>query len=138
MVQETSSEKLEKAGYIVGVLAWLVPGAGHWYLGHRMRAAVMFATIFATFVLGVMLGGVEMVDLNFSKPWFCAQIMAGIPALVSAVAQNPNIQPGYGRGVDLGQVYAGVAGMLNMLCILDALLRAQDPPVRKKASIHAK
>jgi hypothetical protein len=39
------------------VLAWLVPGAGHWYLGRRARALVFFALITASFLLGSFLHG---------------------------------------------------------------------------------
>ena len=39
------------------VLAWLLPGAGHWYLGRRSRAVVFFCLITVSFVLGVLLHG---------------------------------------------------------------------------------
>jgi uncharacterized protein DUF6677 len=39
------------------VLAWLLPGAGHWYLGHRARAGVFFCLVALSFVLGAVLHG---------------------------------------------------------------------------------
>ena len=38
-------------------LAWLVPGAGHWYLGRRLRAGVFFSLITLAFFLGAALHG---------------------------------------------------------------------------------
>ncbi len=39
------------------VLAWVVPGAGHFYLGRRRRAVAFFAIVLITFVMGMALSG---------------------------------------------------------------------------------
>jgi len=39
------------------VLAWLVPGGGHLYLGKKLRAAVFFGLVTLSFVLGTALHG---------------------------------------------------------------------------------
>lgn len=39
------------------VLAWLVPGAGHFYLGKRGKAALFLAVVLTTFVCGLGLQG---------------------------------------------------------------------------------
>jgi len=106
------------------VLAWLIPGAGHWYMGHRGRAVAICLGISAAFLLGIVLGGIEVIDPRgdlFAKIRFCAQVMCGLPAMVGALMQNPNVAMGLGRAVDLAQVYTGVAGLLNLLCIMDIL-----------------
>ena len=36
------------------LLAWIVPGAGHFYLGKRSRALVFFLVVLSTFLLGVL------------------------------------------------------------------------------------
>lgn len=36
------------------LLAWIVPGGGHFYLGKRKRALVFFLVVLATFLLGVV------------------------------------------------------------------------------------
>lgn len=38
-------------------LAWVIPGAGHWYLGRRARAGVFFCLVTLSFVLGTALHG---------------------------------------------------------------------------------
>ena len=42
---------------IACALAWALPGAGHWYLGRRARAAVFFCLVTLSFVLGAALHG---------------------------------------------------------------------------------
>lgn len=124
--------------YLAGLLAWLVPGAGHWYLGHRSRGGVIFAAVCITFLLGITLSGLEMIDPQNAKAWFCAQLLCGTPTLISLLVQDPTttINEIYGRGVDLGQVYAGVAGLLNLLCILDVLNRKPQSLPKQNSAVE--
>ena len=39
------------------LLAWTLPGAGHWYLGKKGRAAVFFVLIALPFLMGAFLHG---------------------------------------------------------------------------------
>ncbi len=119
--------------YVIAIVAWLVPGLGHWFLGHRGRAVVIFLSICATFLLGLFLGGLEMIEPQRSIMWFLGYMLAGIPGIISYLLQNPQIHPGFGRGFDIGQVYAGVAGLLNLLCILDVLMRCHNATLSEKA-----
>lgn len=48
---------------IAGVLAWILPGAGHFYLGHRGMATVFFLAISLPYWAGVAIGGV-MTSVN--------------------------------------------------------------------------
>ena len=120
--------------YFIGIIAWIVPGGGHCAHGLWGRGVTMFITICTTFFVGLLLGGIEMIDPP-KVPWFYAQIIAGGPAILATLIQSPNIGAAemYGRGVDLGQVYAGVAGLLNLLCILDALMLNHTEPAPAKA-----
>lgn len=43
--------------FVACVLAWALPGAGHFYLGKRWKAAVFFVVILCTFLVGVTLEG---------------------------------------------------------------------------------
>ena len=52
------SERASPLTIVVGcALAWLLPGAGHFYLGKRTRAFVFFGLIMLSFVLGFLLDG---------------------------------------------------------------------------------
>jgi TM2 domain-containing membrane protein YozV len=45
------------APFVACVLAWLVPGLGHFYLGRKGRAAAFFVVVVAMFILGIGSGG---------------------------------------------------------------------------------
>ena len=45
------------------LFAWAIPGAGHFYFGKKVRGAVFFGLVLATFALGLIQGGkVYLVD----------------------------------------------------------------------------
>ena len=127
---------------LAGLLTWVVPGLGHLLIGERGRGLVFFVTITATFWTGVAIGGVQnTVDPHKRKLWFIAQLFTGGNTL-SAYALNRRVtlasaESGTASGAghwlsgDIGVHYTGVAGLLNLLVILDAIGRA-DPATRKK------
>lgn len=47
--------------FVPCLLAWLVPGLGHAWLGRRGRAAAFFLVVLATFALGIASGGASTV-----------------------------------------------------------------------------
>lgn len=42
---------------LAALLAWLVPGLGHWYQGRRAKAVLFFVCVMGLFSWGVFLGG---------------------------------------------------------------------------------
>ncbi len=58
-VQKKPAEGRLGAGRIAlgCLLAWLLPGAGHWYIGRRLRGAVFFSLIVVSFLMGALLHG---------------------------------------------------------------------------------
>jgi len=121
----------------VAVAAWAVPGLGHWILRERTRAIIFFVTIAMTFWGGVAIGGVRStIDPQTRKFWFMAQVCSGGHALVALAwagryELNPDQYSIY-RAVwpadDIAVVYTGVAGLLNLLIVLDALGRLEVVP----------
>ncbi len=115
---------------LAGALAWIVPGLGHWYLGHRRRALVFFVTIVATFWGGVALGGVKnTVNIPENGAWFAAQLCAGTQTLAALMwsKSTPGLlayQSIYPAS-DLAVVYTSIAGLLNLLVIVDVLVRSE-------------
>ena len=133
---------------LAGFLAWLIPGLGHIYLGHRSRGLVFLVTVSATFWSGVAIGGVRStVDPQERTLWFMAQLCTGANTL-AAWALNQRITLAHARAgeptqqspwmqADVGVHYTGVAGLLNLLIILHAIacadpstvVRRERPPV---------
>ncbi|MCE5186303.1 MAG: hypothetical protein LLF76_09285 [Planctomycetaceae bacterium] len=109
---------------IVGLAAWAVPGAGHFLIRERKRGVILFVCITALFCTGLYIGSIGVVNRVASWPWFLAQIFFS-PAvgILSKLTQNGQF-PTYGRPCDIGQIYTGIAGLLNLLCILSSVYMA--------------
>ncbi len=126
------------------ILAWLWPGLGHIQLGERRRGfLVMFGVLFL-FLGGVLIGGVDAVDRREDRLWFFAQLLCGPIAMgVDVVNQSivqtlpadwearyqlgdPDVrgqlrQKGLGHVNEMGTLYSALAGLMNLVAILDAL-----------------
>jgi len=110
----------------VGLAAWMIPGAGHFLVRERKRGIILFCVITALFVLGLYVGSIGVVDWSGSgRIWFYAQILYS-PAvgILGNITQGSDLYATYGRPCDTGQLYTGIAGMLNFLCILSAVYMA--------------
>ena len=61
-----------------GVLTWIVPGAGHYLLGHRGLAGVFFLAISIPYWTGLAIGGVtNCVNVRTNKWLFLAELGIG-------------------------------------------------------------
>ena len=126
----------------IGLLAWLVPGAGHYVLNEHRRGIVMFVVIALTFLVGLYVGSIGVIDPIGAKPWYAAQIMNSPVVLlmgshvahVQRQAEREQTEFGgqaktlayrvYGRPNEIGQIYTSIAGLLNLLCIVNAIYMA--------------
>jgi hypothetical protein len=134
-----------------GLLAWLIPGAGHFFLGSRGLGAVFFLAISLPFFVGAAIGGVKDSINPRTNGWlFCAEIFVGSYTAVGYFVSNslPDIPPNqpspyasYYPGSDVAQIYLATAGLLNLLAILDAVARAAQngvptfrPPLENTAA----
>jgi hypothetical protein len=124
---------------LAALATWLLPGAGHLLIGDRQRGIIFLVVITLTFWTGVAIGGVKNTVSPADRTlWFAGQICAGGHSL-AALAWSSTIQPqkgeypasiiGYGRSEEVSVVYTAIAGMLNILVILDAMVRAEKPLV---------
>jgi hypothetical protein len=169
----------------VAMAAWLLPGAGYWLLGQRVRALAVGITVIVLFVAGLLIGGVRLIEVpGFgdhgerlivsqeprddnntaieqtteqsavppgarevgwvmqvhpldeirNKPWYIAQILIGPINLIASWGSVDASRVGpdnatrgfrsHSRTNELGVLYTAVAGMLNLLAIIDATSRA--------------
>lgn len=126
---------------IAGILSWILPGLGHLFLGDKARGMTCLITVTATFWTGVAIGGVRStVDPQERKLWFMAQICTGgntVAAYAIHRALKAKDTPdspkffGHWASVDVGVHYTGVAGLLNLLVMFDAISRA-DPSYSRR------
>jgi hypothetical protein len=160
---------------VVALASWLLPGFGYLLLGQRKRAFTVGITILLLLVLGLLIGGVRVMEVPGygedgrrimldsygrrsarsgsdavwalraspmaelrEKPWSIPQVLTGPAALASMAwsvwAASPENGPGgteapaatsHSRVNEIGVLYTAVAGMLNLLAIIDAASRAE-------------
>ena len=111
---------------IVGLLAWLVPWAGHHTLKEKNRSMITFATIVLTLCIGLYVGSIGVIDLVGATPWYVvlAQIMnSPMVALLGRLTAG-GAYPVYSQPNEIGQIYTSTAGLLNLLCIVNAVYLA--------------
>ena len=111
---------------LVGLLGWVLPGAGHLAIKETKRASIIFITIAGIFVTGLFVGSIGIIDSVSAWPWYLAQIMVS-PAvfILDGIVKDGGYEV-FGRAQDIGQIYTAVAGLLNLLCVLSAVYMAHS------------
>ena len=107
---------------LISVVAWFVPGAGHVWQGRRQKGAIFLVAIPLMFATGLWLSGRIF-------PFEVAQPLVGLAAIAALGNGWPFFVAkllGIGQGVvtaasyEYGNTFVIVAGLLNMLVVLDA------------------
>ena len=107
---------------LVCVLAWLVPGAGHLWLGRRQKGIVFLLALPLMFLVGLWAEG-QVFTFELSQPLVALAALAdlGIGLLYVIVRV---LGAGGGQVVavtyEYGNAFLVVAGLLNMLVVADA------------------
>ena len=123
--ENTKSQPARRAALslLVAVAAWAVPGLGHLLLRRWGRAIVFFLSVSTLALVGLALRGYifspQPADA-FEWLGFLSNIGAGgyyIAAKYLATAP-PDVSRAAG---DYGTRFIAAAGVLNLLCVLDAL-----------------
>lgn len=136
---------------VSGLAAVAFPGAGHIAAGQTMRGLHISAGVLGLFFGGLLIGGIDIVDRRENFWWFVAQGLTGPLAFgIDYVHQNhykvqvhPNSPirvtppPGPGQTVvkaigkpsELGTLFTAIAGMVNLIVIIDAAF-----PTRRRGS----
>ena len=108
--------------FLICAAAWAVPGLGHLWLGRRQKGIVFLIAVPLMFAFGLWLEG-RLFPFQISEPLvalaFIADLGIGLPYFIAK-----SIGAGAGRVVaityEYGNAFAIVAGLLNMLVVLDA------------------
>jgi hypothetical protein len=125
-VAATATEPI-RSPFLVILIAWLIPGGGHFLLGKRGRALLIFACVLLSFLFGVLMrgplfqpsGGADVLSKLIQYGGFLGDLAAGIPYLV--VSFFGYAPPDSASHVaDYGSKLIVAAGLLNILAIVDA------------------
>jgi hypothetical protein len=104
------------------VAAWAIPGAGHLWLGRRKKGLVFLIALPLMFAIGLALRG-RLFPFDLSDPLVALAAVAdfgiGLTYFIAAGL-------GYGAGdvravtYEYGNAFVIVAGLLNVLVVIDA------------------
>jgi hypothetical protein len=134
MTDGTASHRSPVAALVFG---WIFPGAGHAYAGQRGKAV-----LFGVLITGLLVAGFAMgrgTNLLPNEWWFAPQLGAGGPAaLLAPLSQYLAIR----RPVDwaspvreIGTLYTAVAGLLNLLVMMDAYVLLAYPGEKREREL---
>jgi hypothetical protein len=123
-LKTASAERVEKGAQPVSILiaAWLLPGAGHLVQKRWGRGALLLGSICLMFALGLAMGG-RFFQFTPGSPveilGFLGDLCSGFLFLGSRLlGHSATVSPA--PAADYGTKFLLVAGLLNVLCILDA------------------
>ncbi len=104
------------------ILGWLIPGGGHFLQRRWGRGLLLFASIAGLFLLGVSMHGhlYRLTPGNIVETLgFFSDFCSGLLFLVAKfLGYSPGELPS--PAADYGTKFLLVAGLLNVLCMLDA------------------
>ena len=123
-VQPAVAGRVKKApdGLSIAVVAWLVPGLGHFLLGRKGRAILFFIAVGGLAIFGsVMRGNVfppRSVD-PFGTLGFLADAASGVFYLLARVFERAGPDVSRAAG-DYGTRFIAAAGVVNLIAAFDA------------------
>ncbi len=119
--EDTAAVQVGNA-YLATLLAWLLPGAGHAYLGRWQRALAFLALIIAALALGWHLEGrlpwtFSGAPLSILATLGC--LGSGIPVILMRLVWGYEGSVA-AAGYEYGSAFILTAGLMNLLLMLDA------------------
>ncbi|MBV9069125.1 MAG: hypothetical protein JO093_06935 [Acidobacteria bacterium] len=110
------------------LLAYLVPGAGHLYLGRRARAIAFFLIVVLLFAIGVAIDG-DLYTINHANGSLL-RMLGALGSLGSGVIYWIAAWMGVHGDVtsitfEHGTAFTTTAGLMNLLLVVDAFDIAQ-------------
>ena len=106
--------------FIAGLLAWLIPGLGHYYQRRYHKALIFFLCIMPTFIAGCALASSREVGIarnvywswrtGDTRAWWLAQAplgIAAIPSCIQAWQINSGQTPIFGRFMAPPKLHGG-------------------------------
>lgn len=134
---------------VPAVATWLVPGLGHYLLGQKARCLILAVSILGLWLAGLVIGGISVIDREQHMAWFIGQVFVSPSIVVDGYHQylrnrqiggpmpddDPMYEPSYGRMHEQGTLYTALAGMLNILAIMDVIYRDPNDPRYRRAQV---
>jgi hypothetical protein len=113
---------------VVALVSWLLPGAGYYLLRERYRAIIIFVTIMSTLCVGLYIGSIGVIDLVGPAALYvkAAQVMNPPLVLILGRYTAGGAYRVHGWPNEIGQIYTMTSGLLNLLCVINAVYLAHQ------------
>jgi hypothetical protein len=122
-VRASTAEPTQSANMVLLCLAsWAIPGAGHLWLGRRSKGLIFLVALPSMFAIGLAIQG-RLFPFDFSELLVClaafANVGIGLPYFAATML---GLGTGDVRAVtyEYGNAFLIVAGLLNMLVVIDS------------------
>ena len=126
-VKAQAAAPTARGWYGVVLLAWLVPGGGHFLLKRPGRGALLLASVAIMFLLGLMMRGAmfqpqtgDLLTIVINVGGFIGNLASGILYLLTVWVGAYNQPDVAGLVHDYGTKFLVTAGLLNILAMVDA------------------
>ncbi len=116
-----------RSPWLVVASAWLIPGSGHFLLGRKGRAAIIFCIVLVAFTVGALMRGPmfqptatgDVLSRLIQAAGFIGDLASGLVyfILVGAGYWPPDRAT---HMADYGSKFLVTAGLLNILAMVDA------------------
>ena len=122
-MRATAAEETQSGALVLlCVASWAIPGAGHLWLGRRNKGLVLLVALPLMFAIGLAIRG-RLFPFDMSEPLVglaaIADLGIGMPYFIASAL-------GFGQGFvravtyEYGNAFLIVAGLLNLLVVIDA------------------
>lgn len=120
-------------------LSWLVPGLGHARAGQKGKGVLLGIAVTTVFALGLLFSSGHAVDRATASVWWIAQNLFGGGSLFAALVTGPMRMVAEPFDLQLGVVLCTVAGLMNLVVMVDAFTVAERSvfPLRRAQEARA-
>jgi hypothetical protein len=115
--------------------AWIVPGLGHLLQRRIARGIAIFVFLVGLFALGTVLAEGSNLDRERHFYYWGGQLLLGAPAMLAEALHGHARVTRDIPYVDAGLVMACLAGLLNVLALLDVFARAEARALETPARV---
>ncbi len=113
--------RAEKRQRIAVVLAWLIPGGGHFYLGQKRRGIFLGSMVILVFLVGMVLADFRNIAPLTRHPiWGIAHLFGGLMTAIATAATSNLMIVRDSSYYHVGCLYSGIGALLNVLVAIDA------------------
>ncbi|QDU73023.1 DUF6677 family protein [Mucisphaera calidilacus] len=130
---------------LAAIAGWLIPGSGHALIGETRRGIILALSILTLWTAGLFIGGISVIDKANHPAWYGCQVLVAPAILVDLLhrsltldgqapppegtvvqgipATTPPFEPSMNRVHEQGTIFTALAGLLNLLAIIDVAYR---------------